>query len=92
MVAAGPGGRPTGPPPPGDYAQIAFLPPHDVQADASFVLAGFEPGAWTSNAQGRWLVVANEGDQRIVPGTMDLCAEGPRVVAYFHVAAVTQER
>lgn len=85
------GGRPSRPPDGGDYAQIGFVPPHDVHAGASFVLTGFEPGAWTSRAQGRWLVVANEGDQGVEPGTVVVCAEGRRVVAYFHVEHVLDE-
>lgn len=87
------GGRPKGPPPPSedhDYAHTAYVPPHTAEAGmASFVLRGFAGGAWRSPAEGRWLVVQNEGDQLLVPGSVAVVTEGQRPVAYFHVHRVT---
>jgi hypothetical protein len=86
------GGRSSGPPPPStewDYAHTAFVPPHTSESGlASFALRNFKPDAWTSGAEGRWLIVENEGDQLVGPGTVVVCTEGSRVVAYFHVQAV----
>jgi len=86
------GGRRTGPPPPSDerdYAVTAFVPPHAAETgQASFVLRGFRVDAWRSPAQGRWLVVENEGDQRVEPGSVIVVMEGLRPVAYFHVRHV----
>jgi hypothetical protein len=87
------GGRSSGPPQPSadiDYAHTAFVPPLTVDSGlASFALRNFEAGAWTSAAEGRWLIVENDGDQLVEPGTVVVCTEGPRVVAYFHVERVT---
>ena len=88
------GGRSSGPPQPltdRDYAHTAFVPPRTV-ADglASFALRNFRDGAWASTAEGRWLIVENDGDQLVVPGTVIVCTEGPRVVAYFHVERVAE--
>ena len=86
------GGRRTGPPVPPDeqdYAVTAFVPPHDVKDGlASFVLRGFQHGHWRSAAEGRWLVVENDGEQRVEPGTVVVVTEGPRPVGYFHVDRV----
>ena len=89
------GGRPAGPPPPSsrwDCAHTAFVPPHSLSDGlASFVLRGLSPGAWTSSAEGRWLVVDNDGAQLVTPGTVVVVTEGHRVVAYFQVENVTEE-
>lgn len=89
------GGRSTGPPPSSqhhDYAQLAHVPPHGVDTGtASFVLRGFKSAAWRSPAEGKWLVVPNEGDQLLVPGSVAVVTEGERPVAYFHVHRVNQE-
>ena len=86
------GGRPTGPPPASedhDYAHVAHVPPHAAETGAaSFVLRGFESGAWRSPAEGRWLVVQNDGDQLLRPGSVAVVTEGKRPVAYFHVHRV----
>ena len=87
------GGRSSGPPQPStdiDYAHTAFVPPHTVDSGlASFALRNFDAGAWSSAAEGRWLIVENGGDQLVEPGSVVVCTEGPRVVAYFHVERVT---
>lgn len=86
------GGRATGPPPPSnerDYAHTAFVPPHTAHTGlASFALRGFQHGDWTSPAEGCWLIVENDNEQRVEPGSVIVCTEGVRVVAYFHVDAV----
>ena len=86
------GGRDSGPPPPSpdwDYAHTAFVPPHTATTGlASFALRAFEAGSWASPAEGRWLIVPNKGDQLVTPGTVIVCTEGTRVVAYFHVERV----
>jgi len=86
------GGRTSGPPkssPHNDYAHTAFVPPHTAKTGlASFGLRNFECGAWVSAAEGRWLIVDNDGDQLVEPGTVVVCTEGPRAVAYFHVERV----
>jgi hypothetical protein len=86
------GGRVSGPPAPPageDYASTAFVPPRSVDEGlASFVLRGFQPGAWRSTAQARWLVPENIGDQGVKTGTVVVVTEGPRVVGYFHVEEV----
>ena len=85
------GGRRTGPPvDPDNYAQVAHVTPHGVHdGSASFVLSGFEPGAPRSSAQGRWLIVENEGPQLVEPGSIVVVTEGPQVVAFFTVSEVT---
>lgn len=90
------GGRASGPPAPPadeDYASTAFVPPHTVETGlASFVLRGFEPGAWMSSAEGRWLVPENvAADRPIAPGTEVVITEGQRAVAHFHVEQVLLE-
>lgn len=73
------GDRATGPPPASvdrDYAQLAHVPPHSAETGtASFLLRGFESGAWRSRAEGRWLVVENEGDQLLLPGGVAVVTE-----------------
>jgi hypothetical protein len=90
------GGRTTGPPatPPGqDYASTAFVPPHTVKTGlASFALRGFERGAWTSPAEGRWLFPESVAEDRpIAVGTTVVVTEGSRVVGHFHVEEALQE-
>ena len=89
------GGRSTGPPPPTsdfDYAHTAFIPPLTADSGlASFVLRGFTAEAWRSPAEGRWLMVDNEGPYAVGPGTVLVCTEGARAVAYFHVAEVKED-
>lgn len=89
------GGRASGPPQPStewDYAHTALVPPHTVASGlASFGLRNFEDGAWTSPAEGRWLIVDNDAEQLVEPGTVVVCTEGRRVVAYFHVERVLDE-
>ena len=88
------GGRASGPPaPPGDYAATAFVPPHTYETGlASFVLRGFEPGAWTSRAEGRWLVPEHvAADRPIAAGTDVVLTEGRQVVGHFHVEQVVSE-
>jgi len=88
------GGRKSGPPTPPDgqdYAVTAFVPPHDVATGlASFVLRGFRHGAWRSPAEGRWLVVENDAEQLVEPGSVVVVTEGPHPVAYFHVERVAE--
>jgi hypothetical protein len=88
------GGRKTGPPASlndQDYAATGFVPPHDVDNGlASFVLRGFRHGDWRSPAEGRWLVVENDGEQQVQPGSVVVVTEGPRSVAYFHVERVVE--
>ena len=86
------GGRGTGVPPViagVSYAQIAHVPPHTAASgSASFVLRGWDPGAWRSPAEGRWLLVENEGDQLVVPGAVLVVTEGAKPVALFRVIEV----
>jgi hypothetical protein len=88
------GGRRKGVPittPEYDYAQVAYVPPHTFNTGlASFVLGTFEPGAWSSPADGRWLIVDNAGDQLVEPGDVVVVAEGRRISGYFHVESVDQ--
>ncbi len=89
------GGRTSGPPVPSeewDYAHTAFVPPQTAETGpASFVLRGFTAGRWRSAAEGRWLVVANEGDQWVEGGSVVVLTEGARTVAYFHIHRVDVE-
>lgn len=86
------GGRTTGPPAPPDdqdYAVTGYVPPHDVQTGlASFVLRGFRHGQWRSPAEARWLIVENELEQHVEPGSVVVVTEGARAVAYFHVERI----
>jgi hypothetical protein len=85
------GGRRTGPPPPDgpSYAQVAHVPPGTIDSGtASFVLRGFAQNELKSPAEGKWLVVENEGPQRVGPGSVVVITEGPTVVAYFTVHSV----
>jgi hypothetical protein len=43
---------------------------------------------WRSPAEATWLVVENEGDQFLEPGSIAVVCEGYRPVAYFHVQRV----
>ena len=75
-----------------DYAHTAYVPPQTVDSGlASFALRNFEAGAWNSPAEGRWLIVANAGDQLVRPGSVVVCTEGTRVVAYLHVERVLDD-
>lgn len=85
------GGRPTGPPSTDgpSYAQVAHVPPHTVDSGtASFVLRGFDSGRLRSEAEGRWLVVENEGPYLVQEGSVVVVTEGRTVVAYFTVTRV----
>src|SRR5262245_41200665 len=62
------GGRANGPPP--------------ETGLASFVLRGFRPRQWRSQADGRWLVVGDEGDQVVRQGLVVVITEGARDVAF----------
>jgi hypothetical protein len=88
------GGRGSGPPTPPDdqdYAVTAFVPPHGLDNGlASFVLRGFRHDEWRSPAEGRWLVVENDSEQLVEPGSVVVVTEGPRPVAYFHVERVVE--
>jgi hypothetical protein len=67
------------------------VPPQSFEKGlASFSLRGFEAGAWRSRAEGRWLIVENAGPQFVRPGSVVVCTEGARVVAYFHVETVAE--
>lgn len=69
----------------------AFVPPHDAgNGLASFVLRGFRRGEWRSAAEGCWLVVENDAEQLVEPGSVVVITEGPRPVAYFHVERVVE--
>jgi hypothetical protein len=87
------GGRESGPPltpEDQDYAATAFVPPASVDEGlASFVLRVSDRSAWRSPASADWLVVPNEGQQWIDESSLVVVTEGARVVAYFHVQAVT---
>jgi len=87
------GGRVSGVPPVIDglsYAHLAHVPPATSGTDsASFVLRGWDPTSWRSKAEGRWLLVENEGPQLVRPGSIVAIAEGPRLVAYFTVDTVS---
>ena len=87
------GGRASGPPRPAgesDYAATAFVPPMNVTSGlASFVLRAFTAGSWRSAAEGRWLVVENEGDYTVMAGTVVVVTEGPKAVAYFRVDQIS---
>jgi uncharacterized protein YcgL (UPF0745 family) len=52
------------------------------------LLRGFVAGAWRSRAEGRWLVVENRDEYRVVPGTLVAVTEGPRLVGFFAVDEV----
>lgn len=52
---------------------------------AAFVLRGFQPGQWRSQAEGRWLIVSAEGNQAVQQGSVILITEGARDVAVFVV-------
>jgi hypothetical protein len=86
------GGRTGGVPPLLDgvsYSHVAHVPPCSfADGSASFVLRGWDPARWRSLAEGRWLLVPNEGGQRIVPGTVVIITEGSRTVAFFRVDAI----
>lgn len=86
------GGRRSGPPPTPedqDYAATAFVPPASVQDGlASFVLRVSDRSAWRSAAEGAWLVVENEGRQRVDAGSIVVVTEGARPVAYFEIREV----
>jgi hypothetical protein len=82
------GGRRSGPPE-SDYAATGFVPPRSADDGlASFVLARFDATAWISDAVGWWLIVENEADQAVVPGSVVIVTEGAHPVAYFHVQDV----
>ena len=87
------GGRESGPPltpEDQDYAATAFVPPASVDEGlASFVLRVSDRSAWRSRASADWLLVPNQGQQWIDESSLVVVTEGARVVAYFHVHAVT---
>lgn len=85
------GGRRNGPPAPPDnqdYAVTAFVPPRRAERACVLCPARLRHGDWRCPAEARWLVVANEGDQRVESGSVVVVTEGPRPVAYFHVERV----
>ena len=53
------------------YAATAYVPPHTADTGlASFILRNFDPGAWRSAAEGRWLAAAIQGEQLVRPGSV----------------------
>jgi hypothetical protein len=86
------GGRSSGPPATPedqDYAATAFVPPAAIEAGlASFVVRVSDRAAWRSRATAQWLIVVNEGVHRVHRGSVVVVTEGPRPVAFFHVAEV----
>jgi hypothetical protein len=68
------------------YAHVGRVPPHPTQA--SFVLRGWDPSQWRSRAEGKWLIVANEGEQQVVPGSVVIISEGHSVSGLFFVDQV----
>lgn len=93
-LTADQGGRESGPPatPDGhDYAATAFVPPARLDDGlASFVLRVADRAAWRSHAQAGWLIVDNEGHQRVESGSVVVLTEGTRAVAYFHAQVVDE--
>jgi hypothetical protein len=89
------GGRREGVPPVLDdvsYAHVAHVPPRSVaDGSASFVLRGWDPTQWRSPADGRWLLVENQGGHLVTPGAVVIITEGPRPVASFRVDEVLPE-
>ncbi len=56
------GGRVSGPPRPGEdrpYLSTAYVPPHGLDALASFAVRPALPGAWACDADAGWAIVAN---------------------------------
>ena len=47
------------------------------------------PGGWRSQAEGRWLIVGNEGDQEVEQGSVVVITEGARDVAFFAIEHMT---
>jgi hypothetical protein len=88
------GGRATGPPVPRFpgrpyFAATAYVPPRTAATGlASFVLRGFNAGEWRSPAEGRWLIVANDGEQLVENGSVVVVTEGTKAVAFFTVDQV----
>jgi hypothetical protein len=58
---------------------------------ASFVLDAFEPGAWRSRAEARWLAVDNDWPYHVQPGSVVVITEGPKPVGYLHVDQVVND-
>jgi len=81
--------------PPGElpaYAQVAHVPPQTVDSGtASFVVRGFDPSSWRSSAEGRWLVVNNDGPHRVQEGSVVVITEGRTTVAYFTVKTIDRD-
>ena len=88
-LTPGDGGRRLGVPqvlPGVSYAHVAYVPPRTIEDGmASFVLRGWNPARWQSPAEGRWLVVENEGAQLVTAGTVVVVCEGARPVATFRI-------
>jgi hypothetical protein len=86
------GGRSSGPPATpatDDYAATAFLPPGTADAGlASFILRVSDRGAWTSGAEGAWLVEQDSPRFPVQAGSVLVVTEGREPVAYFHVESV----
>ncbi|MCU1355098.1 MAG: hypothetical protein JWM89_516 [Acidimicrobiales bacterium] len=71
------------------YAQVAYVPPYSpADGMASFVLRGWDSERLQSQAEGRWLLVENEGNHLVTAGTVVIVCEGPRSVATFRVDEV----
>jgi hypothetical protein len=86
------GGRPGGVPPALEgvsYAHVAYVLPRSIEGGlASFVLRGWDPERWRSQAEGRWLVAGNDGDQHVIAGSVIVVCEGAHEVAHFRVEEV----
>jgi hypothetical protein len=95
-LTADQGGRLSGPPctpEDQDYAATAFVPPASVDDGlASFVIRVTDRTTWRSAATACWLAVENEGAFWVDQGTVLVVTEGPKPVAYFHVAEVRNDR
>jgi hypothetical protein len=64
------------------------VPPEAPNVFVSFVLKGFEAGAWKSRAFGRWLVSDNPDLPWVKPGAVIVVTEGPKPVGYYFLDLV----
>jgi hypothetical protein len=90
------GGRSSGPPATPenhDCAATAYLPPWTaVTGLASFVIRVTSRQSWTSAAEAGWLAPRDDERFLVRPGAVLVVTEGVKIVGYFHVEEVTDQR
>jgi hypothetical protein len=75
------------------YAATAYLPPWTaVTGLASFMISVTNRQSWTSAVEAGWLAPRDDERLLVRPRAVLVVTEGVKIVGYFHVEEVTDQR